>query len=156
LCPLTASLFPSEWQYHLVEFSFLHPRGFFTIRLLLTPWPPLRLLPRADSEFCVSERAETRKFSCKLKFKLLQIILTDLPIVLWRIDPLLSSDSVISSRCYATSVTYTHATTEERRFPCDPYQQRRGKHASTTIEGLCFLRGPCRAVILKISGVIVQ
>jgi hypothetical protein len=27
--------------------------------------------------------------------------------------------------------------------------QRRGKHASTTIEGLCFLRGLCRGVTLK-------
>jgi hypothetical protein len=27
--------------------------------------------------------------------------------------------------------------------------QRSGKHASTTIEGLCFLLGPCRGVILK-------
>jgi hypothetical protein len=30
--------------------------------------------------------------------------------------------------------------------------QRRGKHTSTTIERLCFLRGPCRGVILKTFG----
>jgi hypothetical protein len=34
--------------------------------------------------------------------------------------------------------------------------QRRGKHASTTIEELCFLRGPCRGVILKITAVTVH
>jgi hypothetical protein len=32
--------------------------------------------------------------------------------------------------------------------------QRRGEQASTTIEGLCFLRGPCRGVILKTIGAI--
>jgi hypothetical protein len=31
-------------------------------------------------------------------------------------------------------------------------KQRRGKHASTTIEGLGFLHGPCRGVILKTIG----
>jgi hypothetical protein len=30
--------------------------------------------------------------------------------------------------------------------------QRSGKHASTTTEGLCFLRGPCRGVVLKTTG----
>jgi hypothetical protein len=34
--------------------------------------------------------------------------------------------------------------------------QRRGKHASSTIERLCFLRGPCRGVILKTIGAAVQ
>jgi hypothetical protein len=30
--------------------------------------------------------------------------------------------------------------------------QRRYKHTSTTIEGLCFLHGPCQGVILKTTG----
>jgi hypothetical protein len=34
--------------------------------------------------------------------------------------------------------------------------QRSGKHASTTIEGLCFLLGPCRGVTLKIIGAPIQ
>jgi hypothetical protein len=34
--------------------------------------------------------------------------------------------------------------------------QRRGKHTSTTKEGLCFLRGPYRGVILKTIGATVQ
>jgi hypothetical protein len=34
--------------------------------------------------------------------------------------------------------------------------QRCCKHASTTVEGLCFLRGPCRGVILKTIGAAVQ
>jgi hypothetical protein len=34
--------------------------------------------------------------------------------------------------------------------------QRRGKHAFTTIEWLCFLRDQCRGVILKVIGVTVQ
>jgi hypothetical protein len=34
--------------------------------------------------------------------------------------------------------------------------QRRGKHATTTIEGLCFLRGSCQGVILKKTGATVQ
>jgi hypothetical protein len=33
--------------------------------------------------------------------------------------------------------------------------QGRGKHASSTIE-LCFLRGPCRGIILKTVGATVQ
>jgi hypothetical protein len=33
--------------------------------------------------------------------------------------------------------------------------QRRGKYTYTTIEGMCFLRGPCRAVILKTTGAAV-
>jgi hypothetical protein len=31
-----------------------------------------------------------------------------------------------------------------------------GKHSCTTLEGLCFLRGPFRGVILKTIGGIVQ
>jgi hypothetical protein len=34
--------------------------------------------------------------------------------------------------------------------------QRRGKHVSTTLEVLCFLRGPFRCVILKTVGATVQ
>jgi hypothetical protein len=34
--------------------------------------------------------------------------------------------------------------------------QRRAKHASTTIQGLCFLRGPCQRVVFKTIGVTVQ
>jgi hypothetical protein len=34
--------------------------------------------------------------------------------------------------------------------------QRCGKHASTTIEGLCFLGGSCQGVILKAIGATVQ
>jgi hypothetical protein len=33
---------------------------------------------------------------------------------------------------------------------------RRGKHASTTIEELSFLGGPCRGILLKKIGAIVQ
>jgi hypothetical protein len=33
--------------------------------------------------------------------------------------------------------------------------QRLDKHASTTIEGLCFLRDLCRGVILKTTGAAV-
>jgi hypothetical protein len=34
--------------------------------------------------------------------------------------------------------------------------QQRGKHASSTIKRLCFLRGPCQGVILKTVGATVQ
>jgi hypothetical protein len=34
--------------------------------------------------------------------------------------------------------------------------QRHGKHASTTIQGPCFLGGPCRGVILKAVWATVQ
>jgi hypothetical protein len=34
--------------------------------------------------------------------------------------------------------------------------QGRGKHAPTIVEGLCFLRGPARGVILKTTGATVH
>jgi hypothetical protein len=34
--------------------------------------------------------------------------------------------------------------------------QRRSKHTSTTIEGLCFLRCPCQGVTLKTTGAVVK
>jgi hypothetical protein len=34
--------------------------------------------------------------------------------------------------------------------------QRRSKHVSSTIERLCFLRGPCRGVILKTTGATAE
>jgi hypothetical protein len=37
-----------------------------------------------------------------------------------------------------------------------PLMQRRGEHASTTIEGPCFLRGLCTGVILKTNGATIQ
>jgi hypothetical protein len=36
--------------------------------------------------------------------------------ILWRIDSLLSGDSVNRGRCYVTRVTYTHATIEQRGY----------------------------------------
>jgi hypothetical protein len=50
--------------------------------------------------------------------------------ILWRIDQLLCGDSLDSGRCYVTAVTCTHAT----------------------IEGRCFLCGPCRDVITRRFG----
>jgi hypothetical protein len=70
--------------------------------------------------------------------------------VLWRIDPLISSDSVDSGRCcitHATSVLYMIRSATIA-------MQRRGKNTCTTIERLCFLRDPCRGVILKIVGAV--
>jgi hypothetical protein len=40
------------------------------------------------------------------------------------IYPLLSSDFVISGRCYVTLSTYMHATIEERCFLCSPRHDR--------------------------------
>jgi hypothetical protein len=34
--------------------------------------------------------------------------------------------------------------------------KRRGKHTYTPEEGLCFMRGPCRGVILKAVGATVS
>jgi hypothetical protein len=34
--------------------------------------------------------------------------------------------------------------------------QRRSKHASTTIDGLCFLRSPCRGYIIKTTFDTIQ
>jgi hypothetical protein len=54
--------------------------------------------------------------------------------ILWRIEPLLGKDLETNNETIAVDM------------------QRRGKHTSTTIGGLCFLRGPCRGVILKTTG----
>jgi hypothetical protein len=40
--------------------------------------------------------------------------------LLWYIEPLLSSDSVKSGRCYVSPATYKHAAIEERCFLCYP------------------------------------
>jgi hypothetical protein len=45
-------------------------------------------------------------------------------IILWRIDPLLSSDLVNNDRCQVTPATYTLVTIEERRFLCGPRHDR--------------------------------
>jgi hypothetical protein len=55
------------------------------------------------------------------------------------------------------SRTNTHETMEERGVfyvarAATVAMHRRSKHASTATEGLCFLRGPCRGIILKTIG----
>jgi hypothetical protein len=60
------------------------------------------------------------------------------------VDPLLGND-----RKEVLTATNRHATTEEllETMFSVAATQLLGKHASTTIEELCFLRGPCRDVI---------
>jgi hypothetical protein len=69
--------------------------------------------------------------------------------LMWRIDPLLRSDSVNSGHCYLTPATYTRSTIKNRVFyvvrVATVAMQLREKHASTTVEGLCVLRGPCQS-----------
>jgi hypothetical protein len=58
--------------------------------------------------------------------------------VLWRIVPLLSSDSVNSGRCYVTPATYTHAAIEEVVRAPTVAIQRRGKHLYTNRRACLF------------------
>jgi hypothetical protein len=44
--------------------------------------------------------------------------------ILWRIEPLLSSDSVNSGRCWVTPAICTHVIIEEWCFLCGPRRDR--------------------------------
>jgi hypothetical protein len=84
-----------------------------------TAWSPSFWLPK--TEFWLGRR----KTKCHVARKLHN------EQMLWRMDPLLSGDSVNSDRLYVTPATYTYATIEGVMQPAS--KQRIGNHASTTI-----------------------
>jgi hypothetical protein len=69
------------------------------------------------------------------------------------------SVSTSSSSAKRLPATCTHATIEGVFYVVRAATvaiQWCGKHTSTTLEGLCLLRGPCRGVILKTTGAAVE
>jgi hypothetical protein len=79
--------------------------------------------------------------------------------LLWRIDPLLSDNSVNSSRCYVKPATYKHATREQRGF-CNPFLSNGSVntplHRQNYCWKMCFLFGPCRVFIKKKIGTAIS
>jgi hypothetical protein len=75
---------------------------------------------------------------------------------MWRIDPLLSSD------CKQRPLLGNTLARNNRRTVSSMWTVPRqllwngAVNASTTREGMYFLRGPCRGVILKTTGVAIQ